>query len=59
MGTANVLIALRALQKSTNKNLRIFSCNYNDVENKKAVTECLDILLAIDSVREIDFIGSG
>ena len=41
MGTANVLIALRALQKSANKNLKSFSCNDNDVENKKAVTECL------------------
>ena len=59
MGTANVLIALRALQKSTNKNLRSFSCNYNDVESKKAVTECLQILISIESVKEIDFVGSG
>ena len=59
MGTANVLIALRALQKSANKNLKSFSCNYNDVENKKAVTECLQILISIESVKEIDFVGNG
>jgi Ran GTPase-activating protein 1 len=59
MGTANVLIALRALQKSSNKNLKAFSCNYNDVESKKAVTECLEILVSLGSVKEIDFVGSG
>jgi hypothetical protein len=36
MGTANVLAALRALKKSANSQLKSFSCNYNDVESKKA-----------------------
>jgi len=54
-----VLIALRALLKSSNKNLKSFSCNYNDIENKKAVTECLNILISIESVKEIDFVGNG
>lgn len=34
MGTANVLAALRALRKSTQTKLRVFSCNYNDVESR-------------------------
>lgn len=29
------------------------------MENKKAVIECLEILISLDSVKEIDFIGSG
>lgn len=59
MGTANVLVALRALQKSATQTLKQFSCNYNDVDSKKAVNECFEILMSIESVKEIDFVGSG
>ena len=59
MGTANVLITLRALQKSANNSIKNFSCNYNDIENRKAVTECLQIMIQTASLKEIDFIGNG
>ena len=58
MGTANVLAALRALKKSGNKNLKTFSCNYNDVESLKAAKECLDILIELEGVKLVDFIGN-
>jgi hypothetical protein len=38
--------------------LRTFSCNYNDVESVKAAKECLDILIEMEGVKSVDFIGN-
>ena len=65
IGAVNVLVALRALKKSQTKTLKSFSCNYNEVENKEAAKECLDILLELKAQEEeeaalssVDFIGN-
>lgn len=58
MGTANVLAALRALKKSGHSQLKSFSCNYNDVESKKAGEECLKIVLDIGSISFVEFVGN-
>lgn len=58
MGTANVLAVLRALRKSTQTALQVFSCNYNDVESRQAACECLEVLLAIEGLQHCDFVGN-
>jgi Ran GTPase-activating protein 1 len=58
MGTANVLAALRALKLSANKELKHFSCNYNDVESRKAATEILEVLIQMEGIVSVDFIGN-
>jgi len=58
MGTANVLAALRVLKLSANKELKHFSCNYNDVESRKAATECLEVLISLEGINSVDFIGN-
>ena len=57
MGTVNVIAAIRAL-KSGSKLLRKFSCNYNDVESRKCARECLELLLALEHIKEIEFVGN-
>lgn len=59
MGTANVLAALRAAKKAQDHTkITYFSCNYNDVESKVAAAECLQILLEMESIKTVDFIGN-
>ena len=57
MGTVNVLVTLRALVAGSSK-VRKFGCNYNDVESKKCAVECLELLLKVESLENIDFVGN-
>jgi Ran GTPase-activating protein 1 len=58
MGTANVVAALRALKKSGNSTIEMFSCNYNDVESQKMAGECLEVLSTFETLRQVEFIGN-
>ena len=49
---------MRALKASSNTKLEKFCCRYNDIESRECASQCLEILLAMDSLQTIEFTGN-
>ena len=51
MGSDSILTTIKAFRDSYNNSLRIFSCNYNDVNEREVAEKCLEILIKFKSIK--------